>query len=67
MEGTDPEYRIKSRNEEHERVVSQNLIEAIDLLKVELDNPPVRSAFRDISAVKGGKRAKNPSGPWSRK
>ena len=67
LEGTAPNYRIKSFTEEHERVISQDLIEAVESSESDADDQLVQHTFRDITAIRTSTRVRNQRGTWVRK
>lgn len=67
LEGTVPKYRVKSFIEQHERVIAQDLIEAVESSPSEADDRLVQHTFKDFITINTSTRAKNQRGPWARK
>ena len=67
LEGTIPKYRIKSFREQHERVVGQDLIEAIESSPSDADDRLVQHTFKNFVTINSSNGSKSQRGSWARK
>ncbi len=67
LEGKIPMYRIKSFREQHERVIGQDLIEAIGSSPSDEGDRLVQHTFKDFVTINTSNRAKSQRGSWARK